>query len=211
MGALTDDTKEDTLTSDTEYADDISEVSVERTRDKAETALVKSFERKSSRAAKLGLSFAPGKSEIIHIKAPKTRLSRKENLDQTSPITTDNKTITLTPQLKLLGVILDERLNFNAHARHAMAKGIQSLGTLAYTRKKQWGLSPSIARHMLLGLVLPKVLWASPIWWTGAPQLASFLNIGYLRMARWITGLPMSTRTTKLLICAPTYLPSKYG
>ena len=202
MGALTDDTMEDTLTSHTEYADDISEISVERTRNEAETALVKSFERKINQAAKIGLSFAPGKSEIIHIKAPKTRLTRKEDLNRTSPITADNRTITLAPQLKLLGVILDDRLNFNAHARQAMAKGIQSLGTLAYTRKKQWGLSPSIARHMLLGLVLPKILWASPIWWTGAPQLIHYLNIGYLRMARWITGLPMSTRTTKLLICA---------
>ena len=49
---------------------------------------------------------------------------------------------------------------------------------------------------------MPIITWASPIWWNSTPGVLQTLEIPYNRMARWITGLPVSTRTTKLLICS---------
>jgi hypothetical protein len=46
------------------------------------------------------------------------------------------------------------------------------------------------------------MLYTSPIWQTGSQSLLHPLEIGYNRICQWITGLPPSTRITKLLRCA---------
>jgi hypothetical protein len=38
-------------------------------------------------------------------------------------------------QIKLLGVVVDDTLNFIVHAQHASSKGMQALGSLLYLRK----------------------------------------------------------------------------
>jgi ribonuclease HI len=46
------------------------------------------------------------------------------------------------------------------------------------------------------------MFWASPAWWTGNPSTTNTLKTTYNAVARWITGLPLNTRTTNLILLA---------
>jgi hypothetical protein len=98
--------------------------------------------------------------------------------------------------------IIDESLNFSVHVRHATSKGMQSLGRLRFLRHGNQGIPAYIARHLTMAAILPRMLWASPVWWLGNPSTLNPLTVAYNRCARWITGLPSSTDSTMLLICA---------
>jgi hypothetical protein len=53
-----------------------------------------------------------------------------------------------------------------------------------------------------MAAILPRMLWASPVSWLGNPGTLNPLTVAYNRCVRWITGLPSSTDSVKLLICA---------
>jgi len=50
--------------------------------------------------------------------------------------------------------------------------------------------------------ILPAMFWVFPAWWTGTPGVTTTLKITYNSIARWITGLPLTTRTTNLITLA---------
>jgi Na+-translocating ferredoxin:NAD+ oxidoreductase RnfA subunit len=79
---------------------------------------------------------------------------------------------------------------------------MQALCSFLYLRKGLKGIPPITARHIALSSTLPKLHWASPIWWTGSHSVLYPLKLAYHRIVRWIIGLPPSTRVTKLLRCA---------
>jgi ribonuclease HI len=100
-----------------------------------------------------------------------------------------------------LSVHIDESVSFKQHAISAAAKGKSALSSLLFLRHRGNGISTYIARHLILTLILPKMLWASPAWWTGADNILSPLAAAYHSAARWATGLPPSTRISNLLTC----------
>ena len=114
----------------------------------------------------------------------------------------ENPPMAPPPPREFVVVMVDKTLSFIVHAQHASSRAMQGLGTLLYLRAGRSGITPKIARHLVIAKVLPRLFWPSPIWLTGAPSIASPLEIRYHRIARWITGLPPSTRITKLLTCA---------
>jgi len=46
------------------------------------------------------------------------------------------------------------------------------------------------------------MFWMSPAWWAGTPVVITALRPTYNTIARWITGLPLNTRTTNLITLA---------
>jgi hypothetical protein len=68
------------------------------------------------------------------------------------------------------------------------------------------GISPKIARYLAIAKIFPRMFWASPlwwtVWWTGSYGLCNPLKNEYHKIARWITGLPPSTKISILLYCA---------
>jgi hypothetical protein len=105
-------------------------------------------------------------------------------------------------EVKLLGVTIDETMTFRSHSQKAASKALQVLGSIRFLRAGRYGISPLIARHLIISKVIPVLIWGSPIWWIGTPTVKERVENTYYMMARWITGLPMSTRITKLLYCA---------
>jgi hypothetical protein len=79
---------------------------------------------------------------------------------------------------------------------------VQAIGALGFLRRHDWSPPAYVVHHLALAAVMPKILWGSPIWWTGSAAATSALATAYHRIARWITGLPMSTRIPKLLTAA---------
>jgi hypothetical protein len=72
-------------------------------------------------------------------------------------------------QIKLLGVIVHDTLNFIVHAQHASSKGMQALGSLRYLRK---GLSGIISFPDLLA----KADLAMPLTLLGRPSLEGLVH-----------------------------------
>jgi ribonuclease HI len=114
-------------------------------------------------------------------------------------------TISPSRSIKYLGIHIDESISFKQHTISAAAKGKSALSSLLFLRHGGNGISTYIARHLILTLILPKMLWASPAWWTGADNILSPLAAAYHSAARWATSLPPSTRFSNLLTC--THLP----
>jgi hypothetical protein len=88
-------------------------------------------------------------------------------------------------QIKSLGVTLDNTLTFITHAQNAASRSLQILGSLSFFRKRCQGISPAISRYLIITKVMPRMLWASPIWWTGAHTILHPFELAYYRMARW--------------------------
>src|SRR5690606_26490400 len=64
------------------------------------------------------------------------------------------------------------------------------------------GLPFLIARHLVLTLYLPQLLYASPVWWTGQPRVLERTRKTYNKALRWATGLPIDTPLAKLYLLA---------
>jgi ribonuclease HI len=169
------------------------------------------------------MTFAIEKSELLHtIPARSNARFKQESRNTALAYTSANDqlvTLAPTPSIRYLGVILDKSLTFSTHAKTAASNGLQALGSLSALRKRSWGIPSRIAHHVTFAAILPKMLWASPTWWNGKPGVIDPLNLVYNTIARWITGLPSNTRTTKLLQAAHLpplnlyldYLSSRYA
>jgi hypothetical protein len=153
------------------------------------------------RGKHLGLRFSPPKSELLHC-FPNFRQNKTEDLSHYPPLIINNQTISPTRSIKYLGIHIDESLTFKQHPISAAAKGKSALSSLLFLRHRGNGISTYIARHLILTLILPKMLWASPAWWMGANNILSPLATAYDSSARWATSLPPSTRISNLLTCA---------
>jgi hypothetical protein len=146
------------------------------------------------------MSFDPEKSEVIHFSIRARQ--KKSEMDMHLDINGQSVIVESKPQIRLLGVTIDQTLSFMTHAQNATSKGAQALGSLLYLRKGVNGIRPVIARHLAMSVIFPKMFWASPFWWLGSQSISGPLAAGYHKVARWITGLSTSTRVTKLLRCA---------
>lgn len=201
MSAILDGTVLQPTTSSIVYVDDMSDIYADVNIGQVVPVLERSFEQKRLRANALGLEFETEKTEVMHLSAATRRKSKfREHLllTHTNPPTD----IPPSNQIKLLGVIVDETLTFIVHSQHASSMAMQALGSLMYLRAGKNGISPLVARQMVISKVIPRMFWASPIWWIGTQSVLSPIEAGYHRTARWITGLPPSTRISKLLRCA---------
>jgi ribonuclease HI len=190
---------------DLSYLDDIvmtkSGPSVEST--------VKNLESRTNdhinRAAILQLELSSTKSDLMHT-LPKGSVQKKNLCQQTPLIYTDQNgnQVIIEPndEMKYLGVLIDNSLTFQQHSLAAASLGHQSLARVRFLRKKSWGISSHIAHHIIFTAVLPKMLWASPAWWNGTPQVLDPLSVVYHTAARWVTGLHYTSRITKLLTAA---------
>jgi hypothetical protein len=76
------------------------------------------------------------------------------------------------------------------------------LGALRFLRNTKIGISAYISNHLALTAILPKLFWASPVWWNNAEAVLDPIAKAHNSLARWIIGLPISTRISNLLACA---------
>jgi hypothetical protein len=84
------------------------------------------------------------------------------------------------------------------------------IGLLLATNKYEL-IHLSVKKKQLIRIaVLPAMLWGSPTWWNKTPSVLDPLSKAYNKMARWITGLPITTKTENLLTCAHLPLLDAY-
>ena len=127
--------------------------------------------------------------------------------------------IKLSKVIKHLGIHLDDSLNFHPQTDEAAANGIKCLMILSSLRHNYRGLSTHTALHLIRSAMLPKMLWASPVWWTGSQHILHRLEPVYHRALRWASGLPAYVAIRKLLRltrmpplgCMLNLLSARYG
>jgi hypothetical protein len=195
------------------YVDDTSFLQSSQSVQFAIKCLKERSEYHTERGKHLGLRFSPPKSELLHCLPKLSNKDKAKDLSHHPLLIINDQTISPSRSIKYLGIHIDESLTFKQHAISAAAKGKSALSSLLFLRHCGNGISTYIARHLILTLILPKMLWASPAWWTGADNILSPLATAYHSAARWATGLPPSTRISNLLTCAhlPQSPPSDFS
>ena len=197
-------------TTETSYIDDLSVARLAPNTISATRFLQERTNQILERGTHLHLQLSPGKSELLHLiptQSSATPASATTNTRHMVYLPIPGKQpvpINPSPSARCLGVIVDERLSFKPHAMAAASAGRQALGRLGYLRSNRWRGSVGfrVCRHLVLSMVLPKMLWASPVWWTGPAAVLDPLEVTYNMSARWITGLPPTTAIPKLLAAA---------
>jgi ribonuclease HI len=194
---------------DTSYVDDVSIVAAAPRPNAVIDVLQKRTNEQMRHVESLRLSFALGKSELLlflpassnrHTDLGPSRTPQSQL--QTVDLTVGHNVIQPLKVLKYLGVTIDDALGFKTHAAAAAAKGVQAIRALSFLRRHDWSAPAYVVDHLAFATVMPKMLWGSPIWWTRSVAVQSVLAAAYHRIARWITGLPMSTKISKLLTAA---------
>ena len=188
-------------TINTSYVDDVCMVQLSHTVSEANIRLEKRTEHLLENGISLGLRFAISKTELLYC-LPLTSKDKKKSLASHPPLQILGSTITAGRQIKYLGVFIDESLTFKYHATMAAARANKVLGSLNFLRHRSRGISAYIAHHLAMTAILPAMFWASPAWRTGTPRVIAILKVAYNAVARWITGLPLNTRTTNLITLA---------
>jgi hypothetical protein len=100
-----------------------------------------------------GATFEAEKTSFIHF-------TRSPKNDTQGTLAMKGELIHPQNEVKVLGVILDQKLRFKAHVARAAKKGINA--ALALKRLK--GTSPKAARQLYMALVAPAMDYASPVW-----------------------------------------------
>ena len=74
--------------------------------------------------------------------------------------------ITVQPSesAKYLGVIFDQHLNWKVQHAHAIGKGTKWSLQIRRLTRPSWGITPSHARKLYIGVAIPKTLYAADIW-----------------------------------------------
>jgi ribonuclease HI len=186
---------------DTSYVDDVCMVQLSPTVSEANILLEERTERYLENGIPLGLTFSTPKTELLYC-LPLTSKEKKKSLSSHPPLRILGATIPASRQIKYLGVYIDESLAFKYHATMAAARGNKILGSLNFLRHRSRGIPAYIAHHLAMTAIFPAMFWASPAWWAGTPGVISPLKLTYNAVARWITGLPLNTRTTNLITLA---------
>jgi len=188
-------------TIDTSYVDDVCMVQLSRSVPEANTHLEERTERHLAKGILLGLIFAISKTELLSC-LPLTSKDKSKSFSSHLPLRMLSTTISARRQIKYLGVFIDESLTFKHHDAMVAARGNKVLRSLNFLRHQSLGIPAYIAHHLAMTAILPAMFWASPAWWAGTPGVIAALRTTYNTIARWITGLPLNTRTTNLITLA---------
>lgn len=73
--------------------------------------------------------------------------------------------MTPTTKCSILGLILDQKLNWNDHIEHIEAKTIKSLGALSSLGGSTWGTGYKGLRQIYQAIILPQITYAASVWY----------------------------------------------
>lgn len=145
------------------YADDLALLHNSSTPEANVVALQQDLENILTWGDTMGISFDPGKSELMHF----TRRPRVSNPDLHSQIH-PCWSIPATPlnkPMRWLGVWYDRCLSFQPHVRIVKARGLQTAAHLKALSSTVRGLSPLVARAAAVACIPSSIFYAAESWW----------------------------------------------
>ena len=66
--------------------------------------------------------------------------------------------------MKYLGIVIDKKLNFDAHIQYTTERCTKLINALAKSAKLDWGLQHGALRTIYKGAILPLLSYGSPVW-----------------------------------------------
>ncbi|XP_045451569.1 uncharacterized protein LOC123660556 [Melitaea cinxia] len=102
------------------------------------------------------LRFAPHKTNAMLV-------TRKLKYD-TPRLRMGGIDVVLLSEIKLLGVVIDHKLTFNAHVANVCKRAVAFYHQLARAARASWGLHPEVIRTIYRAVVEPVILYAAAVW-----------------------------------------------
>ena len=75
-----------------------------------------------------------------------------------------NKTINRVSKTKVLGLVIDEELNFKDHSHYVYTKMVRLWNTICQHSNRHWGFNQNVLTFIIKTLLLPTLFYASHIW-----------------------------------------------
>ena len=183
------------------YADDCSALYGGPRLDHAISRLQRMLDSLTAWGRRCGLKFNPEKSVAV--------LFTRRQKTPPRPLLIDGKPIQWKEQVKYLGLTLDKKLHWNKHIEDKVRSAKKFISHVAHITRKNWGPKPQLMRWAYLGIVRPRLTYASMIWGHRAPHHIDKLR-RLNRLAMNTFGCyPKSTPTASLevmLDVAPLHL-----
>ena len=116
--------------------------------------------RRCEWGSRQGLSFSPSKTVAV-------LFSRKTVKPHPYLLRVGTTAISLSDQVKYLGLLLDRRLTWSSHIKWKIKQAKGLLLKLANSMGKVWGLSPKWMRWAYTGIVRPALTYGAVVWANG--------------------------------------------
>src|SRR5690606_30824705 len=175
------------------YADDIAVIIEGRYPDTVSELMQAAVSTLENWCLEKELSINPLKAEVMAF----TRLRRLEGLNTPSMFGASLKKVST---VKYLGVVLDEKLTWNAHVDRLVKRAKSSLIYCSRAIGKTWGLSPKIAHWLYTAVIRPIITYASIVWWDKTRQLTTQRKLARIQRTGllFITGAMKTTPTAAM-------------
>ncbi|XP_055591133.1 uncharacterized protein LOC129743185 [Uranotaenia lowii] len=175
------------------YADDITLMSRSPFSKLSRKKLQLALDKIAEWAPNMGLTFAPEKSHLIHLS------NRKKRLNRLPPLILDNKVIPAAHTARILGVWLDDKLKFIAHANQVRKSSTPKLNILKKICSA-WGAgSRESLFRFLNGWLLPTMLHGFGLYSRGGDHTHTRLEPIYNQAVRIISGAFRSSPIVSLM------------
>lgn len=104
--------------------------------------------------------FNPTKFNLIHLPSKCSKITDNER-----PVWLDGREVKPVPRCRILGLIIDNKLNWNGHIEHIETKLTKSLGALSSLAGSTWGTGYKGLRQVYQATIIPQITYAASIWY----------------------------------------------
>ena len=105
-----------------------------------------------------------GNEKQLTFSATKTYIMGFSELARTINVKINNQPLAMKNQVKYLGIVLDQQLNFKSHAEYVIKKLTNLYNMLSRLVRPNWGLNPDISRLIYRMIAEPIALYGASIW-----------------------------------------------
>ncbi|XP_052748288.1 uncharacterized protein LOC128200104 [Galleria mellonella] len=138
------------------FADDILLIAQGDTGEEIEGNLNSALTKLVAWGKKLKLQFAPQKTQAV--------LFTRKIKYNTPKLVMDGIHIRLQKELKVLGLTIDQNLNFRKHLSNVTKKALNIYKSVSRMARAQWGLNSDILKLIYRTVVEPTILYAASCW-----------------------------------------------
>jgi ribonuclease HI len=114
--------------------------------------------------------FEPSNFQLIHFHPPGRRARGGAEPPRSGPGEPldlgDGQVVEASTTARLLGVILDQTLTFEAHLKHIDSAATRRLQAISALGGSKWGLRLRELRHVYMACITPIMLYAASVWYT---------------------------------------------
>lgn len=137
------------------YADDVLLIVNGKNLQIAKETAEKALEKVSNWGKKVKLEFSEKKTQIMVM---------SKSREKTINVNMNGKEIKPVKEIKILGMIIDNKLRWDKHIDYICSKTTTIFKALCRAAKPTWGLSPEIIKTIYDGAIVPIFTYGSGVW-----------------------------------------------